>query len=120
MPDLPKRATAFHRRGNSDDTNKIHQTARWKRISETHKEQYPICQRCDYLGTVSRVSTEKLEVHHIIPIDQDKDKAFNDDNLLALCVPCHNVYTRMEEAGAFRLSIADGQCVRDATVKRFW
>ncbi len=120
MPNLPKRATAFHRRGNSGSTNKVHQKARWNRISLEHRQQYPICQRCDYMGTVSKVSTECLEVHHIIPVDQDMSLWDKDDNLLSLCRPCHQMYTNLESAGKFNQSIRDGQMVRDATIKRFW
>ena len=120
MPNLPKRATAFHRRGNSESTNKIHQKARWNRISLTHRQQYPICQRCDYMGDITKVSTEELEVHHITPVDQAPHLWDCGDNLLSLCVPCHNIYTNLESAGEFRQSIVEGQMVRDATRKRFW
>ncbi len=72
------------------------------------------------MGDITQVSTQGLSVHHITPLDRAPDKAFNDDNLLSLCIPCHHIYTELENAGKVSQSIADGHMVRLATIKKFW
>ena len=120
MPNLPKRAKALSRRNSSIDTDKVHQSSAWERISKTHRQQYPICQRCDYMGDITKVSTERLSVHHITALSQNINRWDDDNNLLTLCIPCHSIYTHMEDAGEHKQSQADGYMVRDATRKRFW
>ena len=119
-PNSPPRAKSLHRKHSAEVTNKIHQSSAWKRISRTHRIQYPICQRCDYLGDITQASTQGLSVHHITPLDQDTTMWDNDNNLLTLCIPCHSIYTELENAGKYKQSITDGQMVRKATLKRFW
>ena len=36
------------------------------------------------------VITVATEVHHIIPLSIDFNKRLDDDNLMALCVSCHD------------------------------
>ena len=72
------------------------------------------------MGNITQVSTRQLSVHHITPVDRAPDKAYDDDNLLTLCIPCHHIYTELEGAGKYSQSIADGHMVRTATVKKFW
>ena len=120
MPDSPPRAKSLHRRTSANDTNKVHQSSAWKRISKVHRTQYPICQRCEYMGDITQVSTRQLSVHHITPIDQDPTMWDKDDNLLTLCIPCHHIYTELENAGKHDQSQTDGHMVRNATQKRFW
>jgi 5-methylcytosine-specific restriction endonuclease McrA len=111
MPNLPKRAKALSR----PDTRDFHASNEWVKARNAHRAEYPICQRCTFLGTVTRVSSQELSVHHIIPLELDMDKRTDADNLLTVCVPCHWNYTQLERTGRTQQSIAEGQEVRDHT-----
>ena len=50
-----------------------------------------LCQECRKHGRYTIAS----EVHHIVPLWQDRDKWLDDDNLISLCRRCH---VRMEPA----------------------
>lgn len=45
-----------------------------------------MCRACFDLG---EVNSSKLSVHHIVPIEEDPTRAFDDDNLITLCGPHH-------------------------------
>ena len=115
MPFTPPRAKSLQRTNDSDTTNKIHQTNQWKEISKTHRTQYPLCQRCQYMGFITRASTEQLSVHHIVSLARNINKCYDADNLLTLCVPCHQEFTDLENAGLYDQAEAEGRVVRDAT-----
>ena len=119
-PTSPPRAKSLSRKNSSVDTNAIHASYEWECISKTHRTQYPICQRCDYMGDITRDSTQCLSVHHITSLAVDLTKWRDDDNLLTLCTRCHHIYTELENAGKHDQSQADGHMVRNATHKRFW
>lgn len=44
-----------------------------------------ICRGCN-----EKLPNEGLEVHHIIPVWKDESKEFDEDNLITLCIKCHN------------------------------
>ena len=44
------------------------------------------CEMCKDKGVI----TVATEVHHIIPLSIDFNKRLDDDNLMALCVSCHD------------------------------
>lgn len=57
-------------------------TLRWKRKSLKMRKKYPVCQKCKVQFT--------QVVHHIKPVKQYPELAFEDSNLLCLCHTCHN------------------------------
>lgn len=62
-------------------------SARWKkkRARILRRDGY-MCQRCRRYGR----HVEAREVHHIKPVDEFPELAWNDDNLVSLCHACHN------------------------------
>lgn len=56
----------------------------WTRgISKKVHEKYAFtCQKCG-------VKNHKLHAHHIIPVSTDESKAYQFDNLITVCQPCH-------------------------------
>ena len=95
-------------------------STQWKKISKAYREYYPVCQRCEYIGTISHRSTIHLSVHHIRGRIKYPLLAFDYDNLLTLCAPCHRIYTTLEREGNHAQSQIEGEMVRDATLKKFW
>lgn len=64
-------------------------TAKSLRIRE--RDNY-LCQACLYgLSGTKRITTEHLEVHHIVPIADAWDDRLNDDNLITLCREHHEM-----------------------------
>jgi 5-methylcytosine-specific restriction protein A len=69
----------------------IYNTPRWKKLRAAKVAENPLCEVCLRVGRV--VPTD--EVHHIRPLDfsmtrgELEELAYDWDNLLSVCVPCH-------------------------------
>lgn len=59
----------------------------WKRIRDRYISTHPLCEECFKRGKL----TEAEEVHHILPLAHGG--THNEDNLMALCKPCHSRIT---------------------------
>lgn len=70
-----------------DELDKIYHTARWKKARKTVliRDSY-LCQECLRRGLIIQANI----VHHIIPLRDDINKAFDLDNLESICPACHN------------------------------
>ena len=63
-------------------------TNAWKKKSvDIRKRDNYLCLCCkaNLLGTVVRLNTNDLSVHHIVPIEEDYDRRLDDDNLITVC-----------------------------------
>lgn len=78
--------------------NTIRQTNRW------HQKSLAIRKRDDFLcricrlnkyNTIKQYNSDDLEVHHIVPLEVDDNKAFDDNNLISLC----HYHHELAEAG---------------------
>ena len=59
----------------------IYADPRWRRISRALRRQRPVCEHC--------MNDLATEVHHKVPIDHAPHRAFDPDNLMSVCMPCH-------------------------------
>ena len=59
----------------------------WQRIRDRYAAAHPFCEECYKRG----VLTPTEEIHHIKPLAHGGTHA--DDNLMALCKPCHSRIT---------------------------
>lgn len=70
------------------EANKFRNTNRWiekrKQIKERDKNLCQVCLTGKY-DTNYRYTYNELEVHHIIPINEDYSKRLDSDNLITLC-----------------------------------
>ncbi len=70
----------------------IIQGKQWKELCSKWKIEHPLCERCLKMG----VKTPVAHVHHIKPIGSATSRAqavalaFDKDNLVSLCISCHN------------------------------
>lgn len=80
------------------NANKFRNTKAWlkKSIEIRQRDKY-LCQVCinNLYNTINCFNTEKLEVHHITPIEEDYNRILDNDNLITLC----NTHHRMAELG---------------------
>ena len=67
-------------------------TKKWILLRDAKRLEEPLCEVCKYKNITSLMA----EVHHIIPIKsgitpiEQEFLAYDIDNLLCLCVKCHN------------------------------
>ena len=59
----------------------------WQRIRDRYAATHPFCEECYKRG----VLTPTEEIHHIVPLSHGGTHA--EDNLMALCKPCHSRIT---------------------------
>ena len=79
-----------YRKRKKDNTksNAIRQTNKWhKKSIEIRERDNYLCRICrlNLYDTVRQYNNDYIEVHHIIPLQIDDTKAFDDNNLISLC-----------------------------------
>lgn len=70
------------------EVNKFRKTYKWTQKSKYIKQRDNyLCQICllDKYKTDFKYTYKELEVHHIIPIEEDYSKRLDSDNLITLC-----------------------------------
>ena len=75
-------------------SKRFRDTNRWKEKSKQirSRDNYMcVCCMSELEGTVRKYNTESLEVHHIIPIEEDYDKRLDDGNLITVCRTHHEM-----------------------------
>lgn len=87
LPKRRPRIVTFNKAAYQD----IYQDPRWRKLRDQKLRDNPICEICEKKRRV--VQTE--EIHHVKPfeISANRDElerlAFDYDNLISLCIPCH-------------------------------
>ena len=76
----------------------FYKSKRWKQKREKilRRDEY-LCQECKRYGKTTPATT----VHHVMPIEQNKDLKLNSNNLISLCEQCHN---KMHDRGRDNLT----------------
>lgn len=75
------------RKKEPNSINKFRWSRKWreKRNQVVERDKY-LCQVCKKNGVYNY---DNLEVHHIVPLEEDYDKRLDDDNLITLCEKHH-------------------------------
>ena len=68
---------------------KIRSSARWQRLRAWMLRRNPLCQDPYQIHKKLGETMHAEEVHHIVPIAERLELAFEETNLLCLCVKCH-------------------------------
>lgn len=82
---MPKRETV---------ANGIRKTYKWRTKSEQVRERDRyLCRVCltNEYNTVQQYTSERISVHHIVPLAEAPDQGFNNDNLISVCVYHHKL-----------------------------
>ena len=89
-PKKPTYDSGQHR--DDSDASRIRHTNRWTKVSKSirARDGY-LCTMCLQKGVLKR---DDLSVHHIIPINEDSERAFDGDNLITLCKRHHELADR--------------------------
>ena len=65
----------------------------WKQLRKYKIENCPLCEDC----LTNDIIEPAIEIHHVIPLYKDFDKALDYNNLRSLCRACHKKYTELEQ-----------------------
>lgn len=70
------------------EADKFRKSKRWtnKSIEVRQRDRY-LCRVCEanLYNTVQQFTFNELDVHHIVPINEDYNKRLDNDNLITLC-----------------------------------
>ena len=86
-------------RDRSNDNTEYH-TTRWRKLRLSVIAVMPVCP--DPFNVHGDRVVPSKEVHHIVPINADKTKAFDKSNLIALCQSCHKKSDVLDESNPNR------------------
>ena len=80
-------------------SDKFRKSKAWtnKSIEIRQRDRY-LCKVCEanLYNTIRQFNYDKLEVHHIIPINEDYNKRLDNDNLITLCCYHHKMADKGE------------------------
>ena len=78
----------------STEHTRLRTCRRWDKTRKAVNERdRHLCRVCLSLG---RLQYDALETHHIVPLAEDPEKAYDEDNLITLCVLHHKAADRGE------------------------
>ena len=88
----------YTKKNKDSKADKFRKTKAWtnKSIEVRQRDKY-LCQVCinNLYNTINTYNYDKLEVHHITPVEEDYNKRLDNDNLITLC----NYHHKMAEHG---------------------
>lgn len=85
---------AYRTKVEDTKAKRFRSSSRWtnKSIEIKQRDKY-LCQVCirNLYSTLNVLNYDKLEVHHIVPINEDYEKRLDNDNLITLCTFHHKM-----------------------------
>ena len=84
----------YRKKERDTQADKFRKSKRWTNKSkEIRTRDRYLCVVCmaNLYNTVNQFNFDKLEVHHIIPLNEDYNKRLDNDNLITLCKYHHNL-----------------------------
>lgn len=90
MPTIKKPKRPVNKSKKREEREAIYATTRWRKLRLAKLMQNPLCEKCLQKGII----TPSVDIHHIDSFMNYEglkriDKAFNYNNLMALCTKCH-------------------------------
>lgn len=78
----------YKKKAYDTEADKFRQTRRWrnKSIEVRQRDRY-LCRVCEanLYNTIQQFTYNEIDVHHIVPINEDYNKRLDNDNLISLC-----------------------------------
>jgi len=75
--------------------HKLYDKQRWRKLRAAYIARHPLCEICFKLDQIK----EARVVDHVEPHRGNEQLFYDNDNLMALCVPCHNRKTAAQDGG---------------------
>ena len=76
------------------ERDRFYTGARWTRLRKRYLSKHPLCERCEAAGRVEPA----IDVHHQVERLDAPQLAYSEDNLEALCKPCHTSHHKGKRA----------------------
>lgn len=95
------------------EADKFRKTYKWHQKSlDIRQRDKHLCRCClaDIYNTETIINFNKLEVHHIIPLEEDSTKGLDDDNLITLCCYHHKLADANEIPRYILNKLTDENC----------
>lgn len=76
------------------DADRFRKTYKWHKMSEyIRTRDNHLCRCCiaNIYNTHTQFNFDKLEVHHIVPLEEDLSRRLDEDNLITLCCYHHKL-----------------------------
>lgn len=93
----------------NSEADRFRNTQTWRnKAIDIKKRDFYLCRVClrgDY-NTINRLNSNRLSVHHIIPLKNDFGKRLDDDNLITLCDYHHELAEKGAIPAAFLRGLA--------------
>lgn len=75
---------------NMKSRQEIYNTDLWRRLRDMKRMNFPLCEVCNMEGKITPVS----DIHHLISFTHKEESeklrlAYDYDNLISVCKPCH-------------------------------
>jgi 5-methylcytosine-specific restriction endonuclease McrA len=86
---------------------KIRSSSNWARVRAAYRSAFPLC--CDPLNAHRGFPEPSEHVHHVIPLVERPDLAFDWENLRSVCASCHLRIEGMERKGSKTSHLFDGK-----------
>ena len=83
-PEHQKQMSSHYNRYERDPASKKRYGHQWQKVRARFLAAHPLCAECMAHGRTTPAS----EVHHILPLS--RGGTHDEDNLMALCKPCHS------------------------------
>ena len=78
----------YKKKAYDTEADRFRQTKRWtnKSIEVRQRDRY-LCRVCEanLYNTIQQFTYNAIDVHHIVPINEDYSKRLDNDNLISLC-----------------------------------
>ena len=79
---------SYKKKAYDTEADKFRKTKRWtKKSLEIRQRDRFLCRVCEanLYNTIQRFNYNELDVHHIVPVNEDYNKRLDNDNLITLC-----------------------------------
>ena len=94
----------YKKKDKNSKADKFRKTKSWtKKSLEIRERDKYLCKVCinNLYNTINQYNYDKLEVHHIMPVNEDYNKRLDNENLITLCnfhhkMAEHNLISRDE------------------------
>ena len=86
----------YKKKDKNSKADKFRKTKSWtKKSLEIRERDKYLCKVCinNLYNTINQYNYDKLEVHHIMPVNEDYNKRLDNENLITLC----NFHHKMAE-----------------------
>ncbi len=77
-----------------EDAKALHRSPGWPLIRENHLKVHSVCAACG--------GTEKLQVHHVVPVSLDPQRELDPSNLITLCMGQNECHLNVGHNGSWK------------------